>query len=386
MYSRRGSRSATRSAGSDAFRGLLLRKAVEPAVGHHRSTDSLPRRTWARRSTFHCIPHSLCEAGAELLILVVLLLTESGEAVRRTDVLALHPALRHLALRSSEMFRGDPRGTVFIFSTSAVHLHPSRTARGHHARVSRPWRSTDTEDRSHNWRPDTSGLAMAQHTFSVPEVQRRRPTGSVSGLDSAQPVAIVGPAADQGRPRADLRTASQAESTGQGRSAGFARDSGPCRESPSPKSWRCRFSIKTATLRWSTNPQVWSSIRQQAMPRGTLSQRPSAPPQRSQRHWRRKRPGIVHRLDRGTSGLMVVAKHDAAMKTGPPISRARGRKRNTSRWCGERCRQAVESTQPIGRDPGEPEKMSARARRSREAVTEIHSRRALESGVDARSV
>src|SRR6185295_18665975 len=24
------------------------------------------------------------------------------------------------------------------------------------------------------------------------------------------------------------------------------------------------------------------------------------------------RPGIVHRLDRGTSGLMVVAKHDAA--------------------------------------------------------------------------
>jgi 23S rRNA pseudouridine1911/1915/1917 synthase len=25
-----------------------------------------------------------------------------------------------------------------------------------------------------------------------------------------------------------------------------------------------------------------------------------------------KRPGIVHRLDRGTSGLMVVAKHDAA--------------------------------------------------------------------------
>jgi 23S rRNA-/tRNA-specific pseudouridylate synthase len=25
-----------------------------------------------------------------------------------------------------------------------------------------------------------------------------------------------------------------------------------------------------------------------------------------------KRPGIVHRLDRGTSGLMVIAKHDRA--------------------------------------------------------------------------
>ena len=39
-----------------------------------------------------------------------------------------------------------------------------------------------------------------------------------------------------------------------------------------------------------------------------------------------KRPGIVHRLDRGTSGLMVVAKHDAAHEElVAAVSRSRGR-------------------------------------------------------------
>ena len=39
-----------------------------------------------------------------------------------------------------------------------------------------------------------------------------------------------------------------------------------------------------------------------------------------------KRPGIVHRLDRGTSGLMVVAKHDAAHEElARQFARPRGR-------------------------------------------------------------
>ena len=46
------------------------------------------------------------------------------------------------------------------------------------------------------------------------------------------------------------------------------------------------------------------------------------------------RPGIVHRLDRGTSGVMVVAKNDRAhQELSRQFQIARSR-RNTSRWCG----------------------------------------------------
>lgn len=83
------------------------------------------------------------------------------------------------------------------------------------------------------------------------------------------------------------------------------------------------------------------------------------------------RPGIVHRLDRGTSGLMVVAKRDLIHQ--------------------ELCRQfqdrEVEKTyvalvwgvvqagrridEPIGRDPKDRKRMSTRARRARSAVTRV---------------
>jgi 23S rRNA pseudouridine1911/1915/1917 synthase len=84
-----------------------------------------------------------------------------------------------------------------------------------------------------------------------------------------------------------------------------------------------------------------------------------------------KRPGIVHRLDRGTSGLMVVAKHDAAH-----VELARQfREREIEKeylalvWGNVRAGRRIDA--PIGRDPSNRKKMSARARRSREAVTRI---------------
>ena len=84
-----------------------------------------------------------------------------------------------------------------------------------------------------------------------------------------------------------------------------------------------------------------------------------------------KRPGIVHRLDRGTSGLMVVAKHDAAH-----VELARQfREREIEKeylalvWGDVRAGRRIDA--PIGRDPSNRKKMSARARRSREAVTRI---------------
>lgn len=84
-----------------------------------------------------------------------------------------------------------------------------------------------------------------------------------------------------------------------------------------------------------------------------------------------KRPGIVHRLDRGTSGLMVVAKHDSAHAE---LSR-QFHDREVEKeyfalvWGDVQAGRRIDT--PIGRDPSNRKKMSARARRSREAVTRI---------------
>jgi len=84
-----------------------------------------------------------------------------------------------------------------------------------------------------------------------------------------------------------------------------------------------------------------------------------------------KRPGIVHRLDRGTSGLMVIAKHDGAHEE---LSR-QFHDREVEKeyvalvWGEVMAGRRIDA--PIGRDPANRKKMSAKARRSREAVTRI---------------
>jgi 23S rRNA pseudouridine1911/1915/1917 synthase len=84
-----------------------------------------------------------------------------------------------------------------------------------------------------------------------------------------------------------------------------------------------------------------------------------------------KRPGIVHRLDRGTSGLMVVAKHDAAHQELARQFHDREVEKEYVAlvWGVVQAGRRIED--PIGRDPADRKKMSARARRSREAVTRI---------------
>jgi 23S rRNA pseudouridine1911/1915/1917 synthase len=84
-----------------------------------------------------------------------------------------------------------------------------------------------------------------------------------------------------------------------------------------------------------------------------------------------RRPGIVHRLDRGTSGLMVVAKHDAAHEQLARQFRDRevGKEYIALVWGVVQAGRRI--NEPIGRDPRDRKKMSARARRSREAVTRI---------------
>ena len=84
-----------------------------------------------------------------------------------------------------------------------------------------------------------------------------------------------------------------------------------------------------------------------------------------------KRPGIVHRLDRGTSGLMVVAKHDASHEELARQFHDREVQKDYIAlvWGVVQAGRRIDS--PIGRDPTNRKKMSARARRSREAVTRI---------------
>ena len=88
-----------------------------------------------------------------------------------------------------------------------------------------------------------------------------------------------------------------------------------------------------------------------------------------------KRPGIVHRLDRGTSGLMVVAKHDTAHEElARQFAEREVEKEYTALVWGEvMAGRRIDA--PIGRDPSNRKKMasteSKRMRRSREAVTRI---------------
>lgn len=83
------------------------------------------------------------------------------------------------------------------------------------------------------------------------------------------------------------------------------------------------------------------------------------------------RPGIVHRLDRGTSGVMVVAKHDRAHQE---LSRQFSDREIDKEyvalvWGVVQAGKRIDA--PIGRDPGDRQKMSTRARRARHAVTRV---------------
>ena len=87
-----------------------------------------------------------------------------------------------------------------------------------------------------------------------------------------------------------------------------------------------------------------------------------------------KRPGIVHRLDKGTSGLMVVAKHDRShTELARQFAEREVEKEYLALVWGEvMAGRRIDA--PIGRDPNNRKKMSsesARLRRTRAAVTRI---------------
>jgi 23S rRNA pseudouridine1911/1915/1917 synthase len=83
------------------------------------------------------------------------------------------------------------------------------------------------------------------------------------------------------------------------------------------------------------------------------------------------RPGIVHRLDRGTSGLLVVAKNDAAHQELARQFHDREVEKEYVAlvWGVVHAGRRIDAA--IGRHPGDRQKMSTRARRARSAVTRV---------------
>jgi 23S rRNA pseudouridine1911/1915/1917 synthase len=83
------------------------------------------------------------------------------------------------------------------------------------------------------------------------------------------------------------------------------------------------------------------------------------------------RPGIVHRLDRGTSGVMVIAKNDSAHHELARQFHDREVEKEYIAlvWGVVQAGRRIDAA--IGRDPGNRQKMSARTKHARNAVTRI---------------
>jgi len=95
----------------------------------------------------------------------------------------------------------------------------------------------------------------------------------------------------------------------------------------------------------------------------------------------RARPGLVHRLDKGTSGVLVIAKTDAAHRALSRQFRVHSVHRVYLALVAGRVRRGGRIDQPLGRDTRDGRRVSARSARPRRAVTEF--RVAERLGVDA---
>lgn len=84
-----------------------------------------------------------------------------------------------------------------------------------------------------------------------------------------------------------------------------------------------------------------------------------------------ERPGIVHRLDRGTSGVMVIAKHDRAHRALSALFHDRLVRKEYLALVWRTPLAGLRIDDPLGRDPNHRQRMSSRARRGRAALTEV---------------
>ncbi|MBM3749870.1 MAG: RluA family pseudouridine synthase [Acidimicrobiia bacterium] len=84
-----------------------------------------------------------------------------------------------------------------------------------------------------------------------------------------------------------------------------------------------------------------------------------------------ERPGIVHRLDRGTSGIMVIAKHDTAHRNLSAQFHDRVVRKEYQAVVWGTPERGTRYDNPIGRDPNNRKRMSSRAKGGRSALTDV---------------
>lgn len=84
-----------------------------------------------------------------------------------------------------------------------------------------------------------------------------------------------------------------------------------------------------------------------------------------------QRPGIVHRLDKGTSGVMVIAKHDRAHRALAQQFHDRRVDKEYVALVWGRPTPGRTFDQPLGRDPKHRQRISSRARHARDAKTVV---------------
>jgi 23S rRNA pseudouridine1911/1915/1917 synthase len=85
-----------------------------------------------------------------------------------------------------------------------------------------------------------------------------------------------------------------------------------------------------------------------------------------------ERPGIVHRIDKDTSGLMVVAKNNEAhRKLVDMLSKHEIKREYIALVKGEFMSDTATIDAPIGRDPQNRKKMAVVARNSKQAITHL---------------
>jgi 23S rRNA pseudouridine1911/1915/1917 synthase len=84
-----------------------------------------------------------------------------------------------------------------------------------------------------------------------------------------------------------------------------------------------------------------------------------------------ERPGIVHRLDRGTSGVMVIAKNDRTHRALSAQFHDRLVRKEYLALVWGAPKVGMHIDDPLGRDPNHRQRMSGRARRGRSALTDI---------------
>ena len=153
-----------------------------------------------------------------------------------------------------------------------------------------------------------------------------------------------------------------------GRAVGEPRPAG-CRgvASRSRGSRRAGVCMKTSGCWWSTSPRAWPCIRRWATPPGTLVHALLGHGLAGGEEFR---PGIVHRLDKDTSGLLVVAKSVEVHRRLVAMMRRRAvDRRYLALVHGNFASDTGTIEAPVGRDPANRKSMTVGGMAAREART-----------------